>query len=301
MGDYGLATVFGDRDVAARIEGLEMAAIMGGVEAARRRSPSGFVLPLGGGAACFAGEGSPLNKVVGVGFGGVPNAEDWERVEVEYTEVGAPVVVELVHLADSRIGEELTGRGYRLSSFENVLGLRLGGRASSRIEVGREEGDGADGRPTHIEVQREEGAAFDTWLDVVVDGFASPDDDDPPAHEEFPRKAIAAVMRNMAAVGETRRYLAYRDGVPVGGASMRIDGGVAALAGAATLPRPSQARCPDRPSRGPTHRGGRCRLRPRGDHHPTRLEVPAEFPSPRLHRPLHPRPPHQDGQLNAPR
>lgn len=229
----GVATLFCGVESAARLERVETAAIAGAVTVGR--DAGGFVVPFGGGAACFAGEGSPLNKVVGVGFAGVPSAAEWERVEAAYAEVGAPVQVELAHLADSRIGEGLTGRGYRLSSFENVLGLRLGGRTSARIEADREEGDGADNRPTHIEVQREEGAAFDTWLDVVVDGFASPDDD-APAHEEFPREAIAAVMRNMAAVGETRRYLAYRAGVPVGGASMRIDGGVAALAGAATLP-----------------------------------------------------------------
>ncbi|MFF2086803.1 GNAT family N-acetyltransferase [Nocardia sp. NPDC058176] len=222
MGEEDLATVFCDRDLAARIERLETAAIAGGVEAARRRSPSGFVLPLGGGAACFAEVGSPLNKVAGVGFGAVPSAGEWERVEAAYAEVGVPVQVELAHLADSRIGAELTGRGYRLTSFENVLGRRLVGRTSSAS--------------AQIEVRRDDESGFEVWLEVVVDGFASPDDDGSPTHEEFPREAIAAVMRDMAGVGDTRRYLAYRDGVPVGGASMRIDAGVAALAGAATLP-----------------------------------------------------------------
>ncbi|MFC6010022.1 GNAT family N-acetyltransferase, partial [Nocardia lasii] len=179
------------------------------------------VVAVGGGVACFAGEGSPLNKVVGVGFGGVPDAAEWERVEAAYAEVGVPVQVELAHVADPRIGAELTARGYRLVGFENVLGLRLAGRnwaAASGVEVRRDEGDG-----------------FDEWLDVVVDGFATPDESGP-GHEEFPREAIATVMRDMAGIGDTRRYVAYRDGVPAGGASMRIDDGIAALAGAATIP-----------------------------------------------------------------
>ena len=40
---------------------------------------------------------------------------------------GAPVQIELAHLADPAIGALLTGRGYRLTSFENVLGRALQG------------------------------------------------------------------------------------------------------------------------------------------------------------------------------
>ncbi|MFD5176187.1 GNAT family N-acetyltransferase [Nocardia sp. NPDC058379] len=160
--------------------------------------------------------------MVGVGFGGVPSVGEWAEIEAAYAAVGVPVQVELAQLGDPWIGAELTGRGYRLVSFENVLGTELGGRrwvGSADVEVRRDEGDG-----------------LEQWLDVVVDGFAHPDDEGVPSHEEFPREALAAVMRDMAATGDTRRYLAYRDGVPAGGASMRTDGGVAALAGAAALP-----------------------------------------------------------------
>ncbi|MFD4431089.1 GNAT family N-acetyltransferase [Nocardia sp. NPDC058497] len=103
-----------------------------------------------------------------------------------------------------------------------MLGVELGGRTW----VG----------PEQIEVRRDEGDEMDVWLDVVVDGFAHPDDDGSPSHEEFPREAIAEVMRDMASANDTRRYIAYREGEPAGGASMRADGGIAALAGAATLP-----------------------------------------------------------------
>ncbi|MGW5439880.1 GNAT family N-acetyltransferase [Nocardia asteroides] len=205
-------------ELAARVEGLEMGAIAGAARAGGR----GFVREFGGGAVCFAGVGSPLNKVVGVGFGGVPSVGEWEEVERACAEVGVAVQVELSQLADPRIGAMLTGRGYRLVSFENVLGVELGGR---RWEV-----------PEGVEVRRDEDEDLGVWLDVVVDGFAHPDDDGVPSHEEFPREAIAAVMRDMASTNDTRRYVAYRNGEPAGGASMRTDGGIAALAGAATLP-----------------------------------------------------------------
>ncbi|MFD4439653.1 GNAT family N-acetyltransferase [Nocardia sp. NPDC058519] len=160
--------------------------------------------------------------MVGIGFGGAPSAGEWEAIEAAYAEVGVPVQVEIAHLADPRIAAELTGRGYRLLSFENVLGMELAGRSWAA--------------PAQVEVRRADADAFDTWLDVVVGGFAHPDDEDVPSHEEFSREAIAAVMRDMASANETRCYLAYRDGQPAGGASMRTGSGIAALAGAATAP-----------------------------------------------------------------
>ncbi|MFC9660976.1 GNAT family N-acetyltransferase [Nocardia sp. NPDC127606] len=218
------ATLFCDTGMAARIERMETDAITGGVSTGLRRGKvefTGFAHEIAGGAACFAGPGSPLNKVVGVGFAGVPTAAQWEAVEQAYAEVGTPVQVELAHLADPRIGADLTARGYRLASFENVLGLRPRGRSWPTSQS--------------VEVRRDDENGLDTWLDTVVDGFAHPDDG-LSTHEEFPRDILAAVIRDLAATGDTHRYLAYRDSIPAGGASLRISDGIAALAGAATLP-----------------------------------------------------------------
>ncbi|MFF2394857.1 GNAT family N-acetyltransferase [Nocardia sp. NPDC058114] len=216
--------MFCDTGMAGRIERMETEAIAGGVNAGLRGTTTTtgrFTQEIAGGAACFAGPNSPLNKVVGVGFAGVPSTAQWEAVEQAYAEVGAPVQVELAHLADPRIGAELTARGYRLTSFENVLGLRLRGRAwlvPQSVEVRRDDDD------------------MDSWLDIVVDGFAHPDDDGLPATEDFPRDILASAVRDLAATNNTHRYLAYRAGEPAGGASLRLTGGIAALAGAATLP-----------------------------------------------------------------
>jgi hypothetical protein len=94
------------------------------------------VIPFAGGVASFAEEGSPFNKVAGLGFGGVPSAAALDQIERAFTACGAPVQIELAHLADPAIGALLTERGYRLVSFENVLDLgswcfSRGGRVTS--------------------------------------------------------------------------------------------------------------------------------------------------------------------------
>lgn len=215
-------TLFCDTGTAARIERMETDTITGGVRAGLLRETSGlgeFAEEIAGGAACFAGPNSPLNKVVGVGFAGAPSAAQWEAVEKAYAEVGTPVQVEVAHLADPRIAADLTARGYRLTAFENVLGMRPRNPGSA---------------PQSVQVRRDDENGFDTWLDIVVDGFAHPDGNDLPAHEEFPRAVLAAAIRDLA-TDNTHRYLAYRAGEPAGGAGLRIADGIAALSGAATL------------------------------------------------------------------
>ena len=118
--------LFGGTALAQRIERVEAQLITQASEAAHRRSgTAGFVIPVAGGVASFAEEGSPFNKVAGLGFGGVPDTAALEEIERAFAACGAPVQVELTHLADPGIGALLTGRGYRLVSFENVLGLGL--------------------------------------------------------------------------------------------------------------------------------------------------------------------------------
>jgi GNAT superfamily N-acetyltransferase len=70
----------------------------------------------------------------------------------------------------------------------------------------------------------------------VVTGFASPDAQGVPSHESYPRDLLESVMADMASADGFSRYLARRDGVAAGGASLRLFDGVAHLCGAATLP-----------------------------------------------------------------
>jgi GNAT superfamily N-acetyltransferase len=71
----------------------------------------------------------------------------------------------------------------------------------------------------------------------VTAGFAAPDESGAGGAQPLPESdALAALFEDVCRAGGVLRYLARVDGQIAGGASMRIDGEVALLAGAATLP-----------------------------------------------------------------
>jgi GNAT superfamily N-acetyltransferase len=219
----GRTPLFCDSALVARIERADTELVTAASRAAHRRNGGrGFARPLAGGVASFAEPGSPFNKVAGVGFAGVPDAAELDEVERAFAACDAPVQVELPHLADPAIGELLTGRGYRLESFENVLGRALGDEPE-RVT------------PPGIEVRRSGDDEFDAWLDVSADAAAQPDEQGVPWHEEFPREVYLRAERDGAAAGVVR-YAALRDGVLAGGAGLRLVDGIAQFAGAGTAP-----------------------------------------------------------------
>jgi GNAT superfamily N-acetyltransferase len=216
--------LFCDTELAGRIERAEAQLIARANEAAARRRPeaAGFVLPVAGGVASFAEDDSPFNKVAGIGFDGLPSDADLDEIERRFAAAGMPVQIELAELADPAVGLLLTERGYRLASFENVLGIALRDRL-------------APVAPPGVEVRRSGDDEFDAWLAVVVDGVAHPDTQGLPAHEEFPRDVVVRAELDLATAGAVR-YMARRDGVVAGGAGLRITGEIAQLTGAATAP-----------------------------------------------------------------
>jgi len=219
-----MPSLFCDTALAARIERAEagLIALVSAATHRRTRATDGFAVPIAGGLASFAERGSPYNKVVGLGFGGVPSTAALDEIEQAFAARGAPTQVELAHLADPRIAEQLTKRGYRLESFEDVLGCAIvpGVRRA---------------RPAGVEIRPSAGDELDAWIEVVVDAVEHPDTQGVPWHEEFSREILENAERDSAAAGLTR-YSAWREGVLAGGASLRIDRGVAQLAGAATAP-----------------------------------------------------------------
>jgi GNAT superfamily N-acetyltransferase len=209
--------LFCDTALAARIERAEarFTDACSGAARARRGDTAGFTRPLVGGVASFAEADSPFNKIIGIGFDGLPSAVSLAEVEQAFAERGAPVQVELCQLAEPSVGAFLTERGYRLESFENVLGRRLGDT---------DPGEGV--RPTHDD-------ELEPWLAMIADATAVADTEGVPSHEDFPRETLIHALRDMAGV---RRYVAVRRGEFAGGASFRVTDGIAQFTGAATAP-----------------------------------------------------------------
>ncbi|EOD66046.1 GNAT family N-acetyltransferase, partial [Amycolatopsis vancoresmycina] len=206
---------FCDTGLARRIEHAEARFVAACCDATRARRGGGFSYPLADGVATFAEAGSPFTKVAGLGFAGLPDVSELSGIEDAFAAVGAPVQVELSQLADPAIGAFLTARGYRLESYENVLGRRIE-RTWFPDDVRACEDD-----------------ELETWLAEVAGASAVADDQGIPAHEDFPHDLLVNALRDMAGV---RRYLAERDGEFAGGASFRVTDGIAQFSGAATVP-----------------------------------------------------------------
>ncbi len=219
--------LFATTILAARIERAECGLLSEAARAVARLHPGADVVvkPVAGGVATYAGEGSPLNKVAGLGFEGPVTEAELDEIERLFATRGVPMQAELSALADPAVGVTLTARGYSLVGFENVLGRALAreslspNRASPGIDI-------------TVSGDRE----FATWVDTVVEGFAHPDEQGVPSHESFPRETLEQVMSDMAHAEGFVRYLASREGKPAGGAGMRIGEGIAQLCGASTRP-----------------------------------------------------------------
>ncbi|MBH0775521.1 GNAT family N-acetyltransferase [Nocardia bovistercoris] len=217
---------FAGTDVVGRIEAAERTLIEEGARAARARAPHEPVisLPIGGGSAVWAGPGSPLNKVVATGLGADWDEGELVAVEKAFAERNSPVQFEVSTAADPAVVNHLSNRGYVTIGFENVLGIPLTQARTTAPAV-----DGIAIEPVAPE-------DFDTWVQVVVDGFATPDTQGVASHEEFPREVVERAERDIGATSGFRAVLARSGAGPVGGAGLRLTEGIAQLCGAATLP-----------------------------------------------------------------
>ncbi|MEO7272301.1 MAG: GNAT family N-acetyltransferase [Vicinamibacterales bacterium] len=216
--------MFADVALARRIDRAEasLSAEIAAAILARGDEPHGFQHPVGDGVAVCAGPGSPVTKVIGVGFDGALDEPSLARLEAEFLACGSPVRAEVSTLADPAFARQLTARGYTLFGFENVLACALTSSAPPRLPDGTAIGPAAD---------------HDTFMNVLIDGFASPDlGVVATLGESFPREILERTFADIATARGFSRYLATVDGAAASAASMRLCDGIAQLCGAATLP-----------------------------------------------------------------
>jgi len=220
------------RTMAARIERAECETVLGFATRLQAGGTDVMIREIAGAAAVFAGPGQPINKLAGLGFSGPVDESVLAAIEREYDERGAELRVELATLADPSVGKLLTGRGYELAGYENVLGLSLDGDVIDGLALARE-ADVARG----VVVSAVGPDEIRLWIETVADGFSAPDQfDGPPPTESFERDAIVETFMTVSAVEGVTLYVARRDGIVAGGGASRISKRLVQLAGAATLP-----------------------------------------------------------------
>jgi GNAT superfamily N-acetyltransferase len=212
--------MFCDVDTAKVIERAECGLLHAAAASVARRERDVWVHTIGSGVGVHVGAGSPLNKVAGLGFGALDEAAFAEH-ERHVFERGAAVTVEVATLADPSAATWLTRRGYVHVGVENVLGRGLGGQ-----EV----------RSSAVVVERSDASGFADWLAALVDGFAAPDTEGVPAHEQFDRATLERAIADFSSAVGVERFIARLDGAVAGGAALRLDGAVAQLCGASTRP-----------------------------------------------------------------
>ena len=217
--------MFADTSLATRIDRAEMRLSISIAETVGRRTPEAraLVSPIAAGHAIFAGAGSPANKAIGIGFGATIDEAGLDAIEQAWTERAEAVRFELSTLAHPSLAPTLSARGYRLTGFENVLGRPV-------------TADDRQPTPDGISISALPQHDWRTWMNVAIDGFATPDGSAPGA-ESYPREALEGMFVDFAATPGFQRYLVHVDGEPAGAASLRLDDGLAQLCGAATLPQ----------------------------------------------------------------
>jgi hypothetical protein len=206
-----------DLELARRLEEAEAfgAEAFAGQLARRRPGADVVVEEVAGGRAVYAGAASPLSETKAIGQHGPVTESDLDRMEAVFFPRGEPSRVVVCPLADPSLVEGLGRRGYRLSSFENILTMPLGHYVPEPI-------------PTPlIEVRPIDPVEAELYARVVAPNFVAPGEstDD-----------LSEMMILVVGMEHAHPFLARIDGEAVGAGAVLIHRGLALLAGAATLP-----------------------------------------------------------------
>jgi len=182
------------------------------------------VLWIGDGAACYGASAEWICTAFGVGLSGAVTNDEMDHLVDFYEQRAVTARVELCPYAHPSFVSGLRRHGFVLDGFEQVFARALP--------------DGEDLRAAHpfgwppdvaIEaIDRDDDAQVDQLCEVVAQGFATGG------------KAVdtdtLAMWRRVARHPRTTSLLATVGGEPVGGATLEVDGEIAALYGTSVLP-----------------------------------------------------------------
>ena len=208
---------FADLDLARRLERTEGRGNAEFVEARARAFPdrNATWTEVAGAFAMFDGVGSPVTQTLGLGVFQPVTAAEMDTLEEFFRSRDADVLHEVSPLADPTVFTLLAERGYQPVEFSNVMyrpitpDLRLGAAINEQINVrvtGKDEAD--------------------LWADTASEGWS-----------EFTEVAdFLNELGQVSAQSDSLSFIAELDGKPIATGSLIIDGDVALLAGASTVP-----------------------------------------------------------------
>lgn len=207
--------ILSDLTLAQRLEAGEA---LVGVECAqaqmRLRPDSGTAIEaVGSGYAIFAGIGSPLTHVLGLGMHGPVSLSELEKVEIFYHSRGSAVHIELCPLANPSLLDLLGRSGYRLAEFNTVLICPLDRPKSVHLHASK------------VEVRQTSPIDSILWANTVAAGF-------------FEGEAITSkILGDLETIfSACICSLAWLNGEPAGGAALSIHNRLAMFVGDSTLP-----------------------------------------------------------------
>lgn len=219
--------MFADRTLAHLVESAEARLTLAMGRLVQAHDTAALVVPIGEGVVVSTHDGSPFDKGIGIGLEPLDEAA-FVELEGEIRALGRPLRFEICTLADPSVFRLLCARGYLLAGFENVLGRPLDdvGAPLEQRGIAIDEVDESD--PTSAAA----------WIDTVTRGFLHPDVYDGPAppDEDLGGEALRGVFADMARAPGVKRMIARHEGALAGAGLLRVDGDIAQLSGASTLP-----------------------------------------------------------------
>ena len=206
-----------ERNLARRMETAEAHAAAEYVRTlARLRPESGAaVLSLAGGAAVYAGPGSPITQAIGLGLDGPVSESDFDRLESFFRTRDCRPEIEVCPLADPSLLDLLGRRGYRVLEWSNVLARLIDSRAL------------APAPRTMLQICRAGPEHAAAWVAIMNRCLLEQEEVTPEARD---------LLEPSFHVPSSAWFLGIVKGVIAGCAGVFLHGDVAVLAGAATLP-----------------------------------------------------------------
>ena len=208
---------FADLELAQRLEHAEARANAAFIDARAKAFPDWGAkwIEVAGAYAMFDGPTSPVTQTFGLGMFQPLTADDFDELEQFFFARGAAAFHEVCPLADSTAFAFLGQRDYKPLEFSNVLYRPIS--ADLRLDAPRNEA---------IQVRRIRPDEADLWAQTTFEGWS-----------EF--KEVADFLRDLGHVtarSQSLPFLAELDGKQIAAGALSIDGEIALLAGASTIP-----------------------------------------------------------------